>query len=1050
MAHDDMRWDPLCEYNVRPRTQVSMLPVETAVSPKLESTQLYRWLKRANEALAQHVVSVRDEQAKWLPLIVATFPHYPGHGVEHSERIIAQLSLMLFDGAKPVVKFSAVEVYCLLCAAYLHDMGMVVSPGEVATILTSEPWKAFVSVDGEGHKVFTECVALRKRRIEGSEDLARFLADQALRYLVAEFVRHEHHERGKTTLEMHPFLKQLVSDNDSVAFETIAEIGIGHGLSDSELLDGSRFPEERDVFGEKVNVRFLARLLRIGDLLDMSTKRADPMTARGVGPLPPDAVPHWQQYSYTKHECISPKVIEFTFECENQETHAILRDWFGCLEVEVRNASLGQMHAGRHDNWKAPRCIVRSQSTADPSAAKSGPTIIIKPSSAAKYTFHDWKLELDHEQVLQRLISDVYDDPSVFVRELIQNALDATRCQMFVDFEAQDPDVTPPARPTQFSSDFLKRYPVIVSLAEEDVQLSPDGPTEKRQVFTIEDFGTGMSEDIIRRYFLQVGRSYYQSSEFRERFKFAPTSRFGIGFLSVFAVSDDVTVETAYIDAASGKSAGIKLRLRGPKSYLLTETWDGFAERPKQDRHGTRIRVVINVPRDDQSLKNLVGRWCVQIEVPIRVHEGGHESVLSYVPLIDGETLAQSRVDPNARFIQRVFDVNSHGIEGQMTVLAYVDDRGEGWCDCWSREQDLTGERRDPRPGIPHGYLALHGIALHGGYVGWHDPGWDRASWSSLLDVRSETAIAPMSRVIRHLRDRKHFLAPSRQQDTTSINDLAQSASEDVVQEAVEAHLATAERAKGDQGCYYVGKVLSVAPVSDPWRTDYPGTIITWDRGERIDRSAAELLALDCYALAYWVVPFRVGNEPYPPMKRHPSTSSLDCPILSMRDTPEFVEDRLKERSRGMTVVFVKAQDDLWLIVFGQTTTNVSPERVIPDAPWYLADLGADGPMAVWPGPGNVGSKLWSLLNTANPYVQWLIRLHDASDATPGAVDPAAVLAAWRVLAEYPYKLDDCVARWRTATGLRSDLLPPTESEAERGFHHYLDVVERRTIIASG
>ena len=125
------------------------------------------------------------------------------------------------------------------------------------------------------------------------------------------------------------------------------------------------------------------------------------------------------------------------------------------------------------------------------------------------------------------------------------------------------------------------------------MRLSLDGPVEKRPILTIEDRGTGMNEEIIRRYFLQVGRSYYESNEFRERFKFAPTSRFGIGFLSVFAVSKDITVDTARRDEATGAVKGIRLRLREPRNYLLTEPWVPFAERAG-DRTGTRIRIVLD------------------------------------------------------------------------------------------------------------------------------------------------------------------------------------------------------------------------------------------------------------------------------------------------------------------------------------------------------------------------------------------------------------------------------------------------------------------------
>ena len=78
---------------------------------KLESTQLFKWLKRKDAELASRVLMVRGELAKWLTEIVQLFPHYPSHAVDHSDRIVAQLSKLLFAGPKPVVQFSPGEVY---------------------------------------------------------------------------------------------------------------------------------------------------------------------------------------------------------------------------------------------------------------------------------------------------------------------------------------------------------------------------------------------------------------------------------------------------------------------------------------------------------------------------------------------------------------------------------------------------------------------------------------------------------------------------------------------------------------------------------------------------------------------------------------------------------------------------------------------------------------------------------------------------------------------------------------------------------------------------
>jgi molecular chaperone HtpG len=181
---------------------------------------------------------------------------------------------------------------------------------------------------------------------------------------------------------------------------------------------------------------------------------------------------------------------------ENQQSEVRL------ARSEVRAVGVEQMHSARHGSWKAPRCVVSSEAGAR--GPKRKPTVTIEPAATTRYKFHDWRLELVHKLVLQRLIHDVYDDHSVFVRELIQNALDATRCQMYADFALLHAGVAAPDRPTRFDQRMREFYPLSISLAGEVVRLSPDGPTEKRRVFTIEDRGTGMSEEIIRRYFLQV------------------------------------------------------------------------------------------------------------------------------------------------------------------------------------------------------------------------------------------------------------------------------------------------------------------------------------------------------------------------------------------------------------------------------------------------------------------------------------------------------------------------------------------------------------------
>jgi HSP90 family molecular chaperone len=152
---------------------------------------------------------------------------------------------------------------------------------------------------------------------------------------------------------------------------------------------------------------------------------------------------------------------------------------------------------------------------------------------------------------------------------------------------------------------------------EDEVQASPEsGLSDSVQKITVTDHGPGMSEDDIRRYLLQVGRSYYRTSEFRRRYPFTASSRFGIGFLSVFAVSDHVEVVTKVAQAS--ESGATRVVLTGPRNYLLTERCD-------RKEVGTSVAVTVRDRLDEEALIEAIQRWCSHVEIPIIVRAGGRD-----------------------------------------------------------------------------------------------------------------------------------------------------------------------------------------------------------------------------------------------------------------------------------------------------------------------------------------------------------------------------------------------------------------------------------------
>ncbi|MDO8532808.1 MAG: hypothetical protein Q7T26_11730 [Dehalococcoidia bacterium] len=311
-------------------------------------TALPLYLKVKDAEYYGKAIELRDAIKGWLNYIPQTFPHYTRHTVEHSGEIIAQLSKLLFKNERPdspVIELSAIEAYILIAAAYLHDAGMVVSDSEKLSILASDEWKNWTTGDGSAAKRWTNIQLLRADKENAS---AGFLADVQVRFLIAEYIRRKHHERAAEVIfGLQSSLGRFAFD-DPVLLRTVSDVCVSHGLRREQLEDNERYPERRDVRGETANVRLMAILLRIGDLLDMSYDRACPLLLNAACPLPAESLAHWSQYQRITHRLTSHDRIDITAECHQQEEHRTLQDWCQWLVEEANNANVLMARATRH------------------------------------------------------------------------------------------------------------------------------------------------------------------------------------------------------------------------------------------------------------------------------------------------------------------------------------------------------------------------------------------------------------------------------------------------------------------------------------------------------------------------------------------------------------------------------------------------------------------------------------------------------------------------------------------------------------------------------
>ncbi|NGM83393.1 hypothetical protein G5B47_13300 [Paenibacillus sp. 7124] len=684
----------------------------------LTDIALMKFLYMRNPMYHGKILELRESVANWLSYIPHTFPHYTRHTVEHSEEIILQISKMLFrdnDQEQGILRLSSIEAFIIMASALLHDSGMVVSDQEKIKILQSEGWNLWVS--GNGSKRWEEVKSIRN---DSNIDVSvrNFIADIQTRYLIAEYIRKAHHFRAVDVMTQNHTLLGKFSFDDPSLFQTITDICVAHGLSSFELDDSEKYPERRDIRGEEVNVKFLALLLRIGDLLDMSYDRACPLLMNAACPLPSDSLAHWTQYQRITHRLTATDCIQITAKCNTQDEHRFLQDWCQWLVDEIKNASIIMSKATRHSNWNAPSVSI----------GNSNASIKIQPSSIATYIPSEWKLELDQDMVFQRLISDVYKSEKDFLRELLQNALDATRCKVIADLKGQGEPI--PDYTNQISEHIKERYPINICLEERTFQSPLSQEEHLKQVLIIEDNGLGMDTEIIKKYFLQVGRSYYTSEEFQRSFNFKPNSRFGVGFLSVFAVSEYITVET-YKPSSNRNDGPISLCLTSPKSYLLTD-------KGSRNKSGTKIEIVLNKKFRENELKSLLYTWCKKIEFPIYVKEHDIENVIN-CENPHQFTYEVESIKENTKFVVSVFPIDERGVFGELYVMHVNENGKEDWSQWrWMQYQYESSHPLAVRPTSPSNLTCINGIA--------YDESTSYKPFSFRIDYRDEQLKPNLSR----------------------------------------------------------------------------------------------------------------------------------------------------------------------------------------------------------------------------------------------------------------------------------------------------------------
>lgn len=258
-------------------------------------------------------------------------------------------------------------------------------------------------------------------------------------------------------------------------------------------------------------------MLRLGDLLDFDDTRA-PKVLYSYVACNENSREEWDKHQASAGFRYPPTPsrddLPYKARCTNPGVEHAVRDFLDWIDEELGNCFTLQKYcrAGWRQECPFPRAVMRGEIESD------------------GYMSGDFCLTMDQTQILELLTGEnLYDHFDVFVRELLQNAIDATLLR------------------GEMESGFVPEKSRI------DIWKWTD--RDGYMWFRIDDQGTGMTAGMLKRYFLKVGNSYYNSQELERDLrdhghtkKYNGISRFGIGFLSTFLCGECAEVSTLYFD----------------------------------------------------------------------------------------------------------------------------------------------------------------------------------------------------------------------------------------------------------------------------------------------------------------------------------------------------------------------------------------------------------------------------------------------------------------------------------------------------------------------
>ena len=547
-----------------------------------ETTLFKELVRRKNtefESFISNIPDLCDEASDRAKQIVSFFPEYTLHDQTHFLRVTELMSYIL---GEQINNLSEIEIGLLILSAFYHDQGMLVTEQEYSSLSESEEYTFFCDNWRVEHPNYKEIENQIESSYTSSTENTRLrkAISELDAAMLTDYLRVTHGKRSFDYVNDTFSNERVLNVGGTNISHLLAILCLSHTKSVDWVNSKNGFNYDENVGSFNVNMVFLTLILRLADILDFDSDRTPDVLFKSIHFTNSVSVSEWKKHRQVNGWEISDKIIRFSMLFEHpvyEKTANVFLDWID-KELAGCHNSIDSFPAAFH-NYKImiPDKVDRTRIGA----------------FSNLYIYHDLEFSFSRDEIVKLLLTDnLYRRKSLFIRELLQNSLDALRLRKAV------------TKKDGFDWSFGK------------VQFRHYIDLNGEEVIECQDNGCGMDEEIIINYFGRIGRSYYRSPEFKrlneglkeEGLDFEPCSQFGIGFMSCFMIGDRIQILTRK-DYGHGRELGKPLEVdinglgslivvrEGLKNQCVGTTVRVFCRDKTQyfDKISDRIRLVANL-----------------------------------------------------------------------------------------------------------------------------------------------------------------------------------------------------------------------------------------------------------------------------------------------------------------------------------------------------------------------------------------------------------------------------------------------------------------------